>query len=514
MNGQHVDARMIHVGEGAEGRTAGRLEQFAALVLDDSHLVSVIGAANQVVRRCSRAEAIESGHAFFGRVRDDVLAVDFDKETAVVAASRLYWLARMRGYPALLVASGQAGRRHVFVCAVDAEERLQLGGFGKPQGGDIRADIRPPLAPHRWRCEGVRPQILLGEAAVLAFADTGEVTTRPWGLGVLNAALDGSLKYRSRSDHIAAVALAAVNSGWSLEELEEMLAAPGIAVADAYSARASGRGTKATRKWLYEQVWSSAVRRVREHPAKRLELDSSVAQIVARMPSLSWPGRGGPGQWAVYAALVRIATEVNGPVVNASERRLCQEAGLTSRSSVQRALKGLTARALIEPARASDRPVLGEGAPLRHRWTGCWRILSPLGARRSDSARAVLEARPSLGVLAAHDAFLNGTGLGKNAHRVWALLQSSPALAPKAAAKTLELDTRTVVKHLKALEQSGLAERVDDHWLPVSRNLDVVAADIGSRGRLARLQQVHERQGHSYDAFQRQRSKEPDGEAG
>ena len=61
-------------------------------------------------------------------VRSEALAVDFDKDDATEAANRLYWRCRMLGLPALLVASGGTGRRHVFCWPKDASAASHAPG--------------------------------------------------------------------------------------------------------------------------------------------------------------------------------------------------------------------------------------------------------------------------------------------------------------------------------------------------------------------------------------------------
>jgi predicted transcriptional regulator len=200
----------------------------------------------------------------------------------------------------------------------------------------------------------------------------------------------------------------------------------------------------------------------------------------------------------VYTALLAIASEVGLPVVNASQRRLMSKAGLASRQTVQPALKGLIVRGLIEPGRMAYKPVLPEDSPARHHWTGRWRLLpSESAACIEPSAATTLGERR-----AAHDAFFDRSGLGKNAHRVWDMLHGSPGATKKSLALSLGLDTRTVAKHLQALQECGLAEADAAHWFPVSRDLDAVAADLGTYGRMVRLDEAHTRERDNYDKFQ------------
>ena len=42
-------------------------------------------------------------------------------------------------------------------------QRATLQEIARSENGDVRKDIRPPLAPHRLRRKGVRPRLLYGK---------------------------------------------------------------------------------------------------------------------------------------------------------------------------------------------------------------------------------------------------------------------------------------------------------------------------------------------------------------
>ena len=239
-----------------------------------------------------------------------------------------------------------------------------------------------------------------------------------------------------------------------------------------------------TKTWLSHHVWESALRRVKDRPAKRREPDPLVAQLVSGLPSLSWPGRGGASEWAVYTALLAIASEVGLPVVNASQRRLMSKAGLASRQTVQRALKGLIVRGLIEPGRVAYKPVLPEDSPARHHWTGRWRVLPCESAASTEpSAATTLGERQ-----AAHDAFFNRSGLGKNAHRVWDMLHGSPGelLRSRSLSAWGYIPARWP-STFRRCRSAGWRRADAAHWLLLVGTLNAVAADLGTYGRMVRF---------------------------
>lgn len=491
-----VDSRVV---ENDTDRSASALgsegfcEVLTRALFDTRHRFSIIDEANHRVRGVSLDEALESGQAFFGRVRDDVLALDLDDPASAPAAGELvYWTARMMALPALLLASGQPGRRHLFVWPVSASDRLELVKVAKSGGADVRVDMRPPLSPHRWAGRGVFPRLLVGTDVVQAFLVTGELGARRWGERVRRAAIDEpGLYYASASELVAATAMAAVNAGWSFDDFKTLLESTGPAVAVKYQERVRRRGTKQTAKWLRDNIWNSAVEKVAEQPAKRQVPLPEVALVIASAETIQWPSRAGSSQRAVYLALLDRCGRAGTLKVKASYRSLMQEAGIASRSTIQRALTGLEDAGLItwETPPASARP------EKRHRPTSWWRVLPRVAGGEPQAVS--LPDTPPLD----HDVFFNRTGLGKTVHRVLSALQQAPGASAAQLAVGLGLAERTISKHLKTLHQCGLSDHDEaGHWFPVDRNLDAVAADIGNAGRSSalRLQIRGERSGYEH----------------
>jgi hypothetical protein len=474
--------------------------KLARLVTDESHLATIIDAANKVTGRCGLESAVGSGKAFFVRVRPEILAVDFDDDDAVAAANRLYWRCRMLGIPALLIASGQEGRRHVFCWPKDDSQRTQLAIAAKDDGGDVRIAIRPPLSPHRWHAEGVTPKILHGLDIVLDFARTGAMPDKPWGSAIIEAVVKGD-RTRSRSERINSAVMAAVNAGWSATQMDELLAATGLAIFKDYAGRSKDRGAIATEKWLTGHVWASAEKRVREFPAKRQEPASELGALSARVEQLVWTGLSGASERALYIALIGKATEVGSLEFKSSHRDLMQRSGLCANKTVQAALKRLRTRELIERnldevgkrSRVSDQP-------LRFGLTSNWRLLTTHLSEESLARRTTVPVADCVSIR--HDAFLNGSGLGKYAHRIWVALNAAPGSTAARLSSGLAIGRRTVNKHLQALHQRGLADHdADGRWFPVSRSLDSVAADLGNLGRLQRLGFEQARQRANFDNY-------------
>ena len=477
--------------------------KLAKLVADENHLAAIINADNKAVRHCSLESAARSGKAFFVRPRPEVLAVDFDKDNAVAAANRLYWWCRMLGLPALLIRSGQEGRRHVFCWPKDNIQGAQLTKAANDDGGDVRVAIRPPLAPHRWHAEGITPEILHGLDVVLDFANTAAMPDKPWGNAIIETAIRGE-QGRSRSQWINSAAMAAINAGWSAKQMDELLAATGLAICDDYAGRSKDRGTTATKKWFTDHVWVSAAKRVIDYPAKRKEPDPALGPLSAQVEQLAWIGRSGASERAVYIAMIGKATEVGSLEFNCSQRDLMERAGLCGRKTVQAASKRLIARGLIERISLSHDQIRSRlpDDPARFRWTSTWRLNTnhvPAATHVGRPDDAVAEYTSIR-----HDVFLNGSGLGKYAHRIWVALDASPGSTARDLSSGLDIGYRTVRKHLETFHQFGLADADDEgRWFGLSRPLDTVAADLGNLGRGALLVANNSRERANYDTFQR-----------
>jgi len=478
--------------------------KLAALVADESHLATIINAANNVVSRCSLKSAVRSGKAFFVRVKPEVLAADFDHDDAMVAANRLYWRCRMLGLPGLLIASGQAERRHVFCWPTNDRQRSELASMATADGGDIRSDIRPPLAPHRWHSEGSTPEILHGLDIVLEFARTGALPNRAWGEATIEVAINGRGR-GSRSEIIYSVALAAVNAGWSHDQMADLLAASGLAAAGDYAARSKDRGAAPTKKWFTDHIWAAAEERVRAHPAIRQEPDAALGPIACQVEQLAWKGRSGGSDRAVYIAMVGKATEVGSLEFNCAQRDLMERSGLCGRKTVQAALKRLVSRGLIERRSPSHDQIGSRRSddPARFRWTSAWLLCTDHLPAMSLSTPWAVGDFDSI----RHDVFLNGSGLGKCAQRIWVALAASPGSDARSLSSGLDIQCRTVKKHLERLHRVGMADCDDEgRWFCVTRPLDVVAADLGNLGRFERLVANNHREQVNYDAFQRRRN--------
>jgi hypothetical protein len=114
------------------------------------------GGANEVEGWRSLDEALRlaatEGRAFAVRVRADLVVGDFDRPEQADAVVALTGELRAEGLKPVMQASGQPGRRHLWVAVPDAELRAKVAARFKVAGADLRVGtqpIRPLLSPHR-----------------------------------------------------------------------------------------------------------------------------------------------------------------------------------------------------------------------------------------------------------------------------------------------------------------------------------------------------------------------------
>jgi hypothetical protein len=89
--------------------------------------------------------------------------------------------------------------------------------------------------------------------------------------------------------------------------------------------------------------------------------------------------------------------------------------------------------------------------------------------------------------------------LGKGAWRTWNALSLDYGMSSDELSKRLRSKPRTTTYRLKRLQRSGLARRLGSHWYRVERDLDEVAAKLGTLGRLATRKTLHRAERQLYE---------------
>ena len=441
--------------------------------------------------------AVVAAVAYYVEVAEHILAADFDKTDAEQAASLLAIVLRLRGVPAVRLASGQRGRRHVFAFVPRADWMSELKSFAKQLGADVRSHIRPPLSPHRLQGESeVRVSLLAPNSpqeALRALTTRGladHISDQMWRKIVSGQGRG----YASTSEFVRAAAVAVLNLGWRLEAFMELLTAEGTALAEAYGDRAERRGLDATQEWVRQQIWPGAEKLVRESPAKGRDEAVRLAAMRVWALSRSWPGRRGPGTQAVLLALIDKASLTGRFEFNASLRELADLSGISGLQTVRRGLAALQDAGVLRDGdpRELDRdescPAYRRSSPRRLVWLQEMETFL-------DQAATDIATEEAL----AHDVWRNRVGLGKSAQRLYRALTTTPG-TPAELAGLLGVTVRTVRRQLKSLQLNGLAAcRSDGSWRHVEMDLDVLASEIGAQGRGERQRQKHAQQRAGYD---------------
>jgi DNA-binding MarR family transcriptional regulator len=429
-----------------------------------------IDADNKSPGTCTLAKALASGGAFAVRVRADIVAVDFDADTAHKDARTFVGYVRAHGLDPVVLASGTPGRNHVFTRVTDENMRRLVVKEARRVHGDVRQAnnlIRPPCSPHRHggRSELLDPLDPLDAADLLL----GPLDNVPARYHRLLRFGDVGKEFRSRSECDQAIIAAAVLAGWTTKQLLDAFLNPrnigGERVQELDHQRRRGA----------EGYLDICVRKVAK---------VQLARIQSALDATPWPGQAGGTDRAVLQALVNIATTACTVTPDASYRRLADTAGVR-RQTVERALARLITKGWL----VVDRPGRGrEGT--RWRFGPASRGGATYAVRGQGGCVNVTQPRDILG----HDAF-RYQGLGKGVQQTLALLWRGPATVAALMAAT-GYRRGTIWRHLKVLQNEGLIARdeknryraledVDFDALAVQ--LDVVG--IGERQRVKHQQQ-------------------------
>ena len=154
---------------GAASKAAQRIDE----LLFTPHWWWMLDKGNERVAQVkvtSLAQAFEmvgrgSCATFFGRLRPGVVVVDVDMARGQAVSAELVGWCIERGLWHLVRDSGQAGHRHVFIVAADAQDDLEAfvrdvrAAYGVARATiEVRRDVRPLSAPHRSGATPPLPQ--------------------------------------------------------------------------------------------------------------------------------------------------------------------------------------------------------------------------------------------------------------------------------------------------------------------------------------------------------------------
>ena len=123
------------------------VEQFVQRIAQPGTRAMFIGPDNQNGGWASLADAIRSGQSFCITLRHDVVALDADgEESGRAVEQELVPYLRDSGLRPVLMRSGRAFHRHLFVRVADPQKRERMIKWARRRGIDVRnpSPIRPP----------------------------------------------------------------------------------------------------------------------------------------------------------------------------------------------------------------------------------------------------------------------------------------------------------------------------------------------------------------------------------
>ena len=472
------------------------------------------GGSNEIERLTSLPTALHLAEAE-GRpcavyLRPEILAGDYDQPEQAGAAVTLAVELRAEGLQPVLVASGQPGRRHLFVRVDDVEQRALVRDRLKASGADVRAGkqpIRPPLSPHRL---GLPSRLLAPTDATAALdalrgPESDEQARPRRGLSEATTRLLGrSPPPGCRSELVMGALLGLANAG--LDRKQAWATLRSAPLGGRYAG--PGHGPRAR----FDREWSKACRRVEEVPAYRGGADVRLRLadfLFVVEPATYWKGMAGASALAVLRGHAAIACRRGAMTYTASLRELAERAGLTL-PTVRAANLRLRRLGLLAQTRLGG---VREG----RRTASSWSLTVPVVAtfyhtphtpRRDLNGKESLQSGLTLEGLLRHDAS-RWRALGKNVPALLLALESLGTARTPALAARLGRHRVTVCRQLARLVALGLAERSDGkrglYRLSVepealAARLDRVAVRLGTAGVGLRMQEAFEEQRMGFDA--------------
>ena len=385
--------------------------------------------------------------------------------------------------------------RHAQACHAGADRRLRQPPDRSAGARTMTGHSRPQAWPAAAR-PGLRALSAPMIALLAAGADVGK-----------------------RSNAAAALALAALQAGWTQQEHAAAMLDPANGGGDHVRRRYRSRSgllqdrSPAARRRLLEQLWASAEQRAHDRPGvgDRASMHAELAEIAnaAELRPHLWAGQGGPAELEVLRALLAVAGDALTVTPSASTRQLAERCNVTQ-GAVSRALRRLADSGLFLRLEQPAQGVLAAR----------WRLLRPALDVGEPVDPDVLPRRPHL-VLgeslvpapldktltesAVHDAFTTGKhgGVGRYAARVDELLGQHNGLTVTELTQLTGFHRRTVQRHVQVLQALGRAswQGATRTWARSTTSLDTIAEQLGVTGRLANRAERHRAQRIAYQTF-------------
>lgn len=488
------------------------VDSFAVAVARPDRAAFVIDADNDNNGEVavSAAAYLRDRPAFVVDLRHGILAWELDDAHDASAGLSFAAVVEERGHAPVIVASGRPGHIHVFVRVVDASDRERVCALARSAGlSHPRRHIRPPLAPHRHGLpvgllhpRTVEEALARLDHAPVLFDPVEVATTREaaprapsaetssrWALSAFEqevlAVRATPVGGRNDQLHLSACVLGNLVAGGELDD-DEVRAALVDAGVDV-----GLKGPEAAR--TIRSGIAFGLKSPRCHPVL---VEIATFEKAAR--SVAWGRRSGSAS-KLTSALVEIAAATYSTTFSASYFQLAEKSGLSDRTIRDR-LADFVARHLLE--------VVEPGAPGR---ATVWRLLD--GACRettallpttpeavqqpltSEEVHGVERVRDLVDVIARHDVWRHGGGLGATGREAYiALLSSRSSESCTSLAARLGMNRTSLSRKLGQLADAGLAQRArDGGWSAVMADLDDVARYVGTAGRAASQKARHGR---------------------
>jgi hypothetical protein len=436
----------------------------------------------------------------------DVLAVDFDEPEKPQQVRRFDVLKdelAAAGYVPVITASGRPGHRHLWCLIENAADHKRLADLAK-EGLNLSLrrgqPMRLPLAPH---AEGLPVSLVSPEtpegalravrrtvppAPHIPAQRTGLHVVRPpqptsapttaLGAKPAKALRHGAeaAGYSTRHGADMGIALSAVQTGWTFEQLQAAYDNPANAGASKYLQLGPAKGLDYLRQTWVKAQTTAATRPARPDP-------HAAAELLAgwRLEALSqpWPGRPGATDLALYLAFVQAGlTAPQATLTPALSRTEMADAIGQWLSTVNRSLKRLEAAGAVKEHEKGDQQNRTRWRILPPPLTG---VAGPLGSQLGGQKLS----GPTTPVDPAHDLFTAG-GLQHNGWHLLSVLTPHEEVTAAHLAAHTGRNVKTVRGYLRQFVDLQLAVPFGDGYVRSHHlDLDAAAAALGLTGASA-----------------------------
>lgn len=261
--------------------------------------------------------------------------------------------------------------------------------------------------------------------------------------------------YRSKFAARKAVVYYMAVNGWTWPQAHDyILSDPTRPVWDLWASGKSeigysGRLRRLHRDWAQVTAWATC-----NGPRTPADIRMICGELRGHAEALEWKGTPGRTDRAVYVAMITLAEQSKSLTVILAEREAMLAAGVAERKTARKSLNRLTAANLIERAGyagKTGRYTLTE--TVLHKYP----ILILKNYTDSEYGVSVQQTRATL----TPTDF--GVGIGKAALDIYLALSDTPLIAARIAEQA-NVSPCTVSRHVKMLEQQGLAVKTPKGW--------------------------------------------------